>query len=701
MKLDIKNPNYTPEPMMKQNDTVEFVCDLYDNDVPITLTDAMYIAIGHERPDGINVNVLGTKTGANQVTFGTYRPMNSIVGRVKATVQIYNGNVRISTLSFTYIVERDPSLIIPNDEDKTLIQQVLGEGVKAIKDAEDAAVRANLAADKAEQAATNVGNAVIAATNAANYANQQGEYAKEQALVVEAKNIIVEKQIQDSAKVIQDTNAALQESKDTTAEAQTAIGLMELLIDNTEAKGEWDANTQYYKNNIVTKNGSSFMAINDNISTQPPTLPVILNGSWLLLAAKGDKGEQGAATKILGTLNDVSELPPSADIGDGYLIGGHLYVWTGTQWEDVGAIQGPKGDKGDQGDRGLKGDKGDKGDQGIQGIQGPQGEQGPPADLTGINQKVDGLQTEVTEHSADNNIHVTKAKQDKWDKALQPNTYDGSTTITNLGANKATRVFSQINWKSSGKTELWESTISLSKPVWGLLELDIAGYSAGAGGAKIVIELGINVTSTSSPSFEFRNVMKVVTASQGFTDNFYIQFQHRPEGRILLIQVFKRTYNDPVTVTATFTSTVSPMSAFEFLSGFATGSYFENVSVNSTLQKDFDTRITEIFTPSLPTPVNAILGTGWSLRAGNSLTYYKDAFGVVRLYGRVDRNGGGTLITTMPVGYRPINNVESGVLQGITTVAYIEIRTDGSVIANGVTDSGTTNILIECSYRTT
>jgi hypothetical protein len=401
MKLDIENPNYTPEPMMKQNDTVEFVCDLYDNDVPITLTDAMYIAIGHERPDGINVNVLGTKTGANQVTFGTYRPMNSIVGRVKATVQIYNVNVRVSTLSFTYMVERDPSLIIPNDEDKTLIQQVLGEGVKAIKDAEEAAIRANLAADKAEQAATNVGNAVVDANNAAQYAKTQGDYAKEQAELVDSKNVIVDQIIIDGNKAIQDANAATQNTEEATAQAQTAIDLMELLIDNTEAKGEWNTTTQYYKNNIVTKNGSSFMAIVDNIDVPPPVLPVILNGSWLLLAAKGDKGEQGAATKILGSLNDVSELPPAGDLGDGYIIGIYLYVWTGNQWENVGEIKGPKGDKGDQGDRGPKGDKGDKGDQGIQGIQGPEGAQGPPADLTEINQKVDDLNTEVTEHLAE------------------------------------------------------------------------------------------------------------------------------------------------------------------------------------------------------------------------------------------------------------------------------------------------------------
>ncbi|HNJ61297.1 MAG TPA: FISUMP domain-containing protein, partial [Chitinophagales bacterium] len=66
-------------------------------------------------------------------------------------------------------------------------------------------------------------------------------------------------------------------------------------------------------------------------------------------------------------------------------------VWTGSKWENVGNIQGPKGDKGEKGDvgangqqgiQGIKGDKGDKGDvgatgpQGIQGIQGLKGDNG-------------------------------------------------------------------------------------------------------------------------------------------------------------------------------------------------------------------------------------------------------------------------------------------------------------------------------------
>lgn len=183
--------------------------------------------------------------------------------------------------------------------------------------------------------------------------------------------------------------------------------------------------------------------------------------------------------------------------------------------------------------------------------------------------------------------------------ALMASTYNDNNLITNVGANRATRTFPQVNWKGAQSTpELWESILIMTRPVWGILELDIAGYSAASGGAKIVVEIGINVPNdTTSPSIGFRNEMKIVTASAGFTDNFYVRVEHRPSARYLIIQVFKRIYNDPVSVVATFTSTVSPQASFDTLKGFSDGvNYTNGISIPTELQKDFDTRIKENFT---------------------------------------------------------------------------------------------------------
>jgi len=93
----------------------------------------------------------------------------------------------------------------------------------------------------------------------------------------------------------------------------------------------------------------------------------------------GPEGPVGAGLTILGTLGSVGDLPATGNVGDGYLIGGDLYVWDGTAWQNVGQIQGPAGDTGPTGppgDTGATGPPGPAGDTGATGPQGPPGDTG-------------------------------------------------------------------------------------------------------------------------------------------------------------------------------------------------------------------------------------------------------------------------------------------------------------------------------------
>lgn len=100
--------------------------------------------------------------------------------------------------------------------------------------------------------------------------------------------------------------------------------------------------------------------------------------AWLL-SLKGTTGDQGPegptgpmgpGVKILGKLTNVSELPSSGAPGDGYLIDGNFWGWTGSAYEDMGKIQGPMGDPGP---RGIPGKIGPQGDQGPIGPDGKAG----------------------------------------------------------------------------------------------------------------------------------------------------------------------------------------------------------------------------------------------------------------------------------------------------------------------------------------
>lgn len=82
---------------------------------------------------------------------------------------------------------------------------------------------------------------------------------------------------------------------------------------------------------------------------------------------KGDKGEDGRSVTITGTVATVDDLPQEGSISEGYLTesDGHLHIWDGSGWTDVGEIRGPQGIQGPQGDPGERGPKGEQGPAGI------------------------------------------------------------------------------------------------------------------------------------------------------------------------------------------------------------------------------------------------------------------------------------------------------------------------------------------------
>jgi hypothetical protein len=88
----------------------------------------------------------------------------------------------------------------------------------------------------------------------------------------------------------------------------------------------------------------------------------------------GQNGLNGTSVQLAGSVdyrNDLDLIAGPAQ-GDLYsvLADQTAYVWSGTEWQDVGPIQGP------QGEQGIQGIQGPTGPQGIQGLQGPTGPSG-------------------------------------------------------------------------------------------------------------------------------------------------------------------------------------------------------------------------------------------------------------------------------------------------------------------------------------
>ena len=107
-------------------------------------------------------------------------------------------------------------------------------------------------------------------------------------------------------------------------------------------RGAWVNNTRYDYYDRVSHNGCIWLCVNEDGTD---TEPMNTNPSWLKQVDRGMNGQDGTSFRILGSKDDPSQLPQEGnEEGDGYLIQGHLWVWSGTEWNDAGNIQGPAGE---------------------------------------------------------------------------------------------------------------------------------------------------------------------------------------------------------------------------------------------------------------------------------------------------------------------------------------------------------------------
>lgn len=164
------------------------------------------------------------------------------------------------------------------------MQNVKTAAETATTNANTAADNANSATNAANTATTNANNATEAANNATNAANTA------------------------TANAIQATTNATKAYND----------IQQVLpnVQNLENVESWNSTTQYHKNNIVEFNGSSFMALQDSLGQQPPTLPTKQNEYWSLLAQRGVDGT-GAVSTVNGISPDVNGnvLLTASDVG--------------------------------------------------------------------------------------------------------------------------------------------------------------------------------------------------------------------------------------------------------------------------------------------------------------------------------------------------------------------------------------------------
>jgi hypothetical protein len=126
--------------------------------------------------------------------------------------------------------------------------------------------------------------------------------------------------------------------------------------------------------------GSGF----NTVSSIAPTGPTGPSGAAGPQGNTGPTGPQGSGVSVLGSYVDVPSLEsdnPTGNIGDAYLVGTDLYIWSdlNSEWVNAGTFVGDTGPTGPTG----PGVTGPTGPTGATGLEGPTGPSGGPTGPTG------------------------------------------------------------------------------------------------------------------------------------------------------------------------------------------------------------------------------------------------------------------------------------------------------------------------------
>jgi hypothetical protein len=147
--LDIKQKTAIKMPTVTQNDTVVFVCRIFDDGRIYNIQSGTTFTMTATRPDKVTVITEGSVTDENIVEFTLGTTELAVAGKVNTVVQVYDAEGRISTIPFGYYVLNDPSTdYIPSEHEETLIERVLGDGPQVIDDATQAGDYAQSVADE-------------------------------------------------------------------------------------------------------------------------------------------------------------------------------------------------------------------------------------------------------------------------------------------------------------------------------------------------------------------------------------------------------------------------------------------------------------------------------------------------------------------------------------------------------------------------
>lgn len=330
IEMDCPLANEALKTVLIQNDdrANRIVVELVRRGQPVSLEGASAVAT-LTRADGAEVRNPATVEG-NTIFAPLQAESYSVPGACIINVKLTTSGGERTVLRLTGYVERsgggvviDPTGSIPSYDDLARLTEELQQGVAA---ADAATKRADTAAKNADDMAMQAETAALEAGHAADRADLSAQSATEAAEAAMQKAA-------DAANAAEETaNAAAATANEAADRAVNAAAYIE-----------------------GTTVSARKLAPGSEPTAEASTVDGHMHVEYGLVT--GDKGEQGPGYTIKGpayaTVEALAASVAAPEEGDQYNVGiappYHIYRWTGLEWEDQGALQGPPGDDGAQG----------------------------------------------------------------------------------------------------------------------------------------------------------------------------------------------------------------------------------------------------------------------------------------------------------------------------------------------------------------
>ena len=435
--LDLKQNIQHTEIVIPQldNDTHKFNMKITQNGNDYTFEDDITSELAILKTDGNFVVLPTQKTGSTYITTLTEQALTTS-GITKAELRFKKSDELLTSTQFSFLVRE---VIVSNKHiESTTVYKALDallakseeltkkmdEGIKSLSNvdalkAELSEINAQIISAKNEltQNVAVANEKVEELKTATTNANTAIENFNKEKPNIDNLNALV-----NSASALnnslKDLNASITEGKQTKSDLDDSITTAK----DTKTNLDTSISTGQGLNDSLSSKIRSATIVDGAIKTKMDTVQGWIDNPSQFKGDKGDQGERGPVGQtgpqgpqgiqgkvgpqgiqgpqgpigkgltVLGKVTSTSGLPSTGSTGDAYFVGSHLYVWTGSKWEDMGEVKGEKGDQGiegiqgprgeqgltgPKGDTGAKGDKGDTGPQGPQGIQGKTGATGP------------------------------------------------------------------------------------------------------------------------------------------------------------------------------------------------------------------------------------------------------------------------------------------------------------------------------------